>query len=169
MRNRYTKEFECFVRENVNKYTKEDFILLLENKFNIKLSKEALRRYLSRHDIKERYVDYQKNKVKNVYKCPVGTERITNEGVFVKIAQPNKWRRKSRIMYEKYHNCKLKDTEYIVFLNQDNTDFRKENLKISSPKEIAYLHNNKTFSTNPKLTELGILSAKLTIKSKKHL
>lgn len=69
-------------------------------------------------------------------------------------------------MYEKYYNCKLKDDEYIVFLNQNNNDFRKENLIKSSSKEIAYLHNCQTFSSLPELTKTGILSAKLMIKAK---
>ncbi len=69
-------------------------------------------------------------------------------------------------MYEQYHNYKLNDNDYIVFLNQNNNDFRKENLIKSSRKEIAYLHNNKTFSSNPKLTRLGLLSARVTIKAK---
>lgn len=168
MRNRYTKEFEDFIRENISKYTREDLRLLLEDKFNIKLSSDALRRYLNRKHIKERYIDYAKHNVRNnsVYKCPVGAEQITKEGVFIKIAQPDVWRRKSRVMYEKYHNCKLKDDEYIVFLNQNNQDFSKENLIKSSRREIAHLHNNKTFSSDPELTKLGLLAAKLMIKTK---
>lgn len=166
MRNKYTKEFEDFIKENVSKYTKEELRQLIENKFNIRISGEALRRYLNRHHIKEKYIDYKKYNVRNVYTSLIGTEKITSEGTFIKVNQPDKWRRKSRVMYEKYHNCKLKDDEYIVFLNQDNNDFRKENLMKSSRKEIAYLHNNNTFSNDPKLTELGILSARLMIKAK---
>lgn len=164
MKNKYTKDFENFVRENVSKYTKEDLRLLLQDRFNIELSTEALRRYLNRHQIKDKYTDYRRSNKRNVYKCSVGTERITSEGTFIKIDQHDKWRRKSRVIYEKYHNCKLSDDEYIVFLNQNRNDFSKENLMKSSRKEIAYLHNYKTFSKNPKLTELGILSAKLKIK-----
>ena len=165
MRNKYTKDFEDFVKQNVGKYTKEELRLLLEDKFSVNLSSDALRRYLNRHKI-DKPIDYRKYNVRKVKSCPIGTEKITNEGVFIKVAQPDVWRRKSRIMYEKYHNCQLKDNEYIVFLNWDNTDFSKENLVKSSQSEIAYLHNNKTFSNNPKLTELGLLSAKLMIKAK---
>lgn len=166
MRNKYTKEFEDFIRENISKYTKEGLRQLLQNKFDIKISSESLRRYLNRHHIKDKYIDYKKNNVRDVIKCPVGTERITNEGVFVKVAQPDKWRRKSRVMYEKYYNCKLEKDDYIIFLNQNNQDFSKENLIKSSRKEIAYLHNNKTFSSDPELTKLGLLAAKLMIKTK---
>lgn len=167
MRNKYTKEFEDFVRKNASKYNREELRQLVQKEYNVVISKDSFRRYLNRHKIES--IHLIKNNVRNVYKCPVGTERITSEGVFVKVAQPDKWRRKSRVMYEKYHNCKLNDEDYIVFLNQDNTDFRKQNLIKSSRKEIAYLHNNKTFSSNPKLTELGILSARLTIKANDKL
>ena len=166
MRNNYTKEFEKFIKENVNKYTKEELKQLIQDKYDIQMSNEALRRYLNRHKIKDRYIDYQKNNIRDVYKCPIGTERTTNEGVFVKIAQPDVWRRKSRIMYEKYHNCKLKDDDYIIFLNQNINDFSKNNLVKSTQQEIAYLHNKEMFSSIPELTNLGILTAKLMIKVK---
>lgn len=166
MRNRYTKEFEDFIKENVSKYTKEDLRLLLQDKFDIRLSSEALRRYLNRHKIKGKYIDYKEYNVRDVDKCYVGTERITDEGVFVKIEQPDVWRRKSRVMYEKYNRCKLEDDDYIIFLNQNNNDFSKGNLVKSSQKEIAYMHNKEMFSSNPELTNLGLLNAKLMIKIK---
>lgn len=168
MRNKYTKEFEDFVRENVSKYKREEFRLLLQDRFNIKLSSDSLRRYLNRKHIKERYIDYAEYNVRSnsVYILPIGSEKVTKDGVFIKVAQPDVWRRKSRVMYEMYHNCKLKDDEYIVFLNHDNNDFSRDNLMKSTQQEMAYLHNCKTYSKNPKLTELGILSAKLMIKAK---
>ncbi len=164
MRNKYNKEFEDFIKKNVSKYTKEDFRILLQKRYNIKLSSEALRRYLNRHKISDRYRDYKEHNVRDTYKCLIGTERVTSQGVFIKTAQPDTWRRKTRVIYEKYHNCKLKDNEYIVFLNQNQNDFRKENLIKSSRKEIAYLHNKKMFSSDPELTKLGIITAQLMIK-----
>lgn len=166
MRNKYTKDFENFVRKNVSKYTKEDFKALLEDKYNINLSYDALRTYLNKHHIKDKYIDYKKCNVRGRGKYPIGAEQITKDGVFIKVSQPDIWRRKSRVMYEKYHNCKLKDNEYIVFLNHNNNDFSKENLAKSSLKEIAYLHNKDMYSSNPKLTDLGLLTAKLMIKVK---
>lgn len=165
MRNRYNKEFRDYVNENASKYTKEELRLLIQDKFNIQISSEALRRYFNRHNI-NKYIDYNKNNIRDVYKCPIGTEKITSEGTFIKVEQPDKWRRKSRVMYEKYHNCKLKDNEYIIFLNRNNEDFRKENLIKTSKTEIAYLRNKDMFSNNPELTKLGILTAKLMIKVK---
>ncbi len=166
MRNKYTKEFEDFVKHNVNKYTKEDFRLLLEDNFNIKISKDALRRYLNRHHIKEKYNDYKKSNARKVYKCSIGTERKTNEGTFVKVAHPDIWRRKTKVMYEKHYKCKLKDSDYVIFLNQNRNDFSKNNLMKVTKKEMSYLYNKNIYSTNPELTKTGLLSAKLMIKTK---
>lgn len=164
MRNKYTKEFEDFIRKNAKKYNREELRQLAQSKFNIKISKDSFRRYLNRHKIKALYNIV--NNVREVYRLPIGTERITDEGVFIKVAQPDKWRRKSRVMYEKYHNCKLNDDDYILFLNQDRNDFSKENLFKSTNREKCYLHNWGTFSKNPELTKTGILSARVTIKAK---
>jgi len=166
MRNKYTKEFEDFVRNNISKYKKEDFISLLENKFNIELSKNALKSYLRKHQIEGRYIDYKEYMVRSTAKHKIGAERMTKDGILIKVAQPNVWRRKSRVMYEKYHNCKLSDDDYILFLNGDRNDFSKENLFKSTNREKCYLHNWGTFSKNPELTKTGILSARVTIKAK---
>ena len=166
MRNKYTEEFEIFVKENISKYTKEDFILLLEKKFKLKISKNALKSYIRKHNIKDRYIDFKKNMVRSTPKHPIGAERMTKDGILIKVAQPNVWKRKARVMYEKYHNCKLNASDYILFLNQDRNDFSKENLIKSSNREQCYLHNWGTFSSDPRLTKLGILSARLTIKAK---
>ena len=164
MRNKYSKEFEDFIKKNANKYNREELRLLAQNKFEIKVSKDAFRRYLNRHKIKSIHII--KNNVRDVYKCPIGAEKVVDDGIFIKVSQPDKWRRKSRVMYEKYHNCKLKDDEYIVFLNQDRNDYSKDNLIKSSRNEIAYLHNWGTFSKNSELTKTGILSARLYLKAK---
>lgn len=169
MKNKYTKEFECFVRENISKYTKEDFILLVENKYKIKMSKHALKSYLRRHNIKERYIDFKENMKRATQKHKIGAERMTKDGIVIKVANPDVWRRKSRVMYEKYHNCKLSDDDYILFLNGNRNDFSKENLFKSTNREKCYLHNWGTFSKNPELTKTGILSARLIIKAKEML
>ena len=166
MRNKYPNEFEDFVRNNISRYTQKDFISLVEKEFNIKMTKSALKNYIRRHNIEGKYKDFRKSMSRTNEIYPVGTERNTKDGIIIKVAQPNVWRKKSRVMYEKYHNCKLKNGDYILFLNQDRTDFSKENLFKSSNREQCYLHNWGTFSKNPELTKTGILSARLTIKAK---
>lgn len=166
MKNKYTQGFEDFVRNNISKYTKEDFLALLKNKFNIEVTKNDLKCYLRRHKIDGRYIDFKENMVRNTAKHKIGAERMTKDGIYIKVAEPNVWRRKSRVMYEKYHNCKLSDDDYILFLNQDRNDFSKENLFKSTNSEQCCLHNWGTFSKNPELTKTGILTARLFLKAK---
>lgn len=165
-KNKYSQEFIDFVRDNIDKYTKESFITLLEERFNMKVSKNALKCLLRRHNIKGRYLDYQKQMVRSTAKHPIGAERMTKDGLYVKVAQPNVWRKKTRVMYERYHNCKLSPKDYVLFLNNNHDDYSKENLILSTNREKCYLHNWNTSSTNPRLTEIAILSARLTIKAK---
>lgn len=169
MRNRYSKEFEQFVKSNVSKYKKEEFRLLLQDRYNIKLSSDALRRYLNSHCKELKYKDYKKENVRKVLKYPIGAERVSTAGTFIKVGQPDKWRLKKQVLYEKYHNCKLRKNEHIIFLNKNSNDFSKNNLKKISKEEFMYLHNWDTFSKNPELTKTGILSARLTIKAKEKL
>ena len=86
--------------------------------------------------------------------------------ILVKVAQPNIWKYKQRLIYEQYYNIELTENDYIIFLNQNRTDFRIENLKRITRRESSILSNQKIFSTNENLTELGILTAKLMIKIK---
>ena len=167
-RNKYPEDFEDFVRNNISKYTKEDFMLLVERKYKLKFTKNALKSYLRKHNIKERYTDYKENMIRETAKHKVGAERMTKDGLYVKVAQPNIWRKKTRVMYEKYHNCKLRKKDYVLFLNQNHNDYSKENLILSTNREKCCMHNWGTFSKNPKLTEIGVLSARLAIKAKER-
>ena len=157
MRNKYTEEFEIFVKENISKYTKEDFILLLEKKFKLKISKNALKSYIRKHNIKDRYIDFKKNMVRSTPKHPIGAERMTKDGILIKVAQPNVWKRKARVMYEKYHNCKLNANDYILFLNQDRNDFSKENLIKSSIDFLFSIYISSSFSNLFSASSLVIL------------
>ena len=63
-------------------------------------------------------------------------------------------------MYEQYHNVKLKDNEYVIFLDQDKNNFDINNLKVVSRKESAYMINQGLFSKDKSVTNLGIVVAK---------
>ena len=83
----------------------------------------------------------------------------------IKISE-NKWMYKQRYLYEKYYNVKLTNDDYIIFLDQDRTNFDIKNLKRITRHESAILSNQKLFSNNPKVTETGVQVAKLMIKIK---
>ncbi|MBR6907728.1 hypothetical protein IKN40_04480 [bacterium] len=165
MKNKYSKSFENYARINSSKLTKEQLRKKLEKKYDIVIMKHAFETYLYRHGIK--CTDYHQSKVRNMSKKPIGYEYVRDDGmVLIKVNHPSKWKYKQRLLYEKYHNCKLTSDDYIIFLNQDRTDFSKENLMRISQRESSILSNQKMFSKDPDLTKTGVLIAKLMIKAK---
>ena len=165
MRNKYSKEFEEYAKQKSKKLTKEQLRFELQKKFNLIITKSNLEKYLYKHKIKCK--DYKNNMVRNINKKPIGYEYTKEDGmVLVKIGKPSVWEYKQRYIYKKYHNCELTEDDYIIFLNQDRTDFSIENLKKVTRRESSILSNQKMFSKNKTITELGILTAKLMIKAK---
>lgn len=164
MRNKYSEDFENYTKVNALKLTKEQLRKRLEKRYNLIITKSSFEKYLCRHNI--HCIDYNKNKVRDMNKKPIGYEYVRNDGmILVKIEQPSKWEYKQRLLYMKYHNCKLTSNDYIIFLNQNRNDFSKDNLVKIDRKESSILSNQKMFSTNKELTKLGILTAKLMIKA----
>lgn len=82
------------------------------------------------------------NRPKN-YK-PVGSERLTKDGyVMVKIADPNKWRLKSIIVWEKAHEKKVPKNHVIVFADGNTQNFELDNLLLVTRAELALLNKYK--------------------------
>jgi len=163
MRNKYTKEFENKMIKLAPTHTINQ-LLKIANK-DYKITKTQLRRYLSRRNI--RYKDYNANKVRNMGdKVPIGTEYTKPDGmVLVKITK-DRWEYKQRLIYQQYHNVELTSDDYIIFLDQDRTNFNIENLKKISRRESSIIANQKLFSKKPLATETGIAIARLIIKTK---
>ena len=166
MKNKYSKEFEDYARKYAKTHTREQLRKRLQKKYNLLLSTHKITNYLYLHNI--RCIDYH-NKVtkRKIQRHPIGYERKNEDGmVMVKIAQPNKWEYKQRLIYMQYHKCKLSEDEYIIFRNQNRNDFSIDNLKKVTRKESSYLANNEMFSKDPDVTDTGVLTAKLMIKVK---
>lgn len=164
-RNKYSKEFEEEITKLATSYELEKLLSIAINKYKYSITKSQLRQYLYKRGIK--YKDYNSNKVHDMGKrIPIGTEYKKPDGmVLVKVSE-NKWKYKQRIIYENYHNVKLSSDDYIIFLDQNRDNFDINNLKRISRKESSILSNQKMFSKNPKITETGILTAKLIAKAK---
>lgn len=165
MRNKYSKEFEQEMIElaPTNELTRLWWVA--RQKYAYFITKNQLRQYLSKRNIQ--YKDYNESKVRPMGdKLPIGSERVKSDGMIqIKISK-NKWEYKQRYIYEKYHNVKLTSDDYIIFLDQDRTNFDINNLRRVSRHESAILSNQKMFSKEPKITETGIQVAKLMIKLK---
>lgn len=95
----------------------------------------------------------------------IGTEVIDKEGYHrIKIAEPNKWKYKHIMNWEK-HNGKIPAGCIIVFKdnNKDNVDI--SNLMMVTRAEHAIMNNKGLRFDNAELTEKGLLIAKLKHKT----
>lgn len=91
---------------------------------------------------------------------PVGSERISKDGyIEVKVAEPNKWRLKQRVVYEEAKG-KIPEGCTIIFLDGNKQNCNIDNLKCITRSELLYLNCNGLNNSN-EITETGILMARL--------
>lgn len=98
-------------------------------------------------------------------KRPVGSERVNVNGYAeIKVAEPDKWRLKSRVMYEKYYDIKLSSNDIVIFTDGNKSNMSKENLLLVTRKELLKLNKFNLIKSDRELTKTGINIAKLMIK-----
>lgn len=91
---------------------------------------------------------------------PVGSERISKDGyIEVKVAEPNKWRLKQRVVYEEAKG-KIPEGCPIIFFDGNKRNFDIDNLRCITWSELLYLNCNGLNNSN-EITETGILMARL--------
>jgi hypothetical protein len=94
---------------------------------------------------------------------PVGTERISPEGyVEVKIRNPNKWKAKHRIVWEKA-NGKIPRGRVVLFADRNKFNFALDNLLLVSRAELAVMNHFDLISESGDLTRTGKLVADLKL------
>lgn len=167
MRRKFNLKMYEYLKKNGYKHTSKEWVNIINKKYNETFTLEELQKYFCRNNIKYKYQN--KLKIRNMGdKIPIGTERIKKDGMVQVKISPRKWEYKQRLIYSKYYNIKLTSDDYIIFLDQDRTNFDISNLKRVSRRESSILSNQQIFSKNPKVTELGINIAKLIIKAKER-
>ena len=92
----------------------------------------------------------------------LGSERLL-EGkyILVKVAEPDVWKMKQRVVWEQATGEKLTNDERIVFLDSDTLNCDIDNLAKVTRSQLIRLNQNYLHSTIPELTKVGITFAKL--------
>lgn len=92
---------------------------------------------------------------------PVGSERITKDGfVEIKIAEPNKWDIKARVICENAYG-KIPKGYKVIYLDGNKLNLELSNLKIVSAAEELIMNRNNLRFNKKELTETGLLIAKV--------
>jgi hypothetical protein len=95
---------------------------------------------------------------------PVGTESLTKGGyIKVKIADPNKWELKHRLIYKQHHGEIPKDCN-VIFADTNIYNFDIDNLILVSKAEMLIMNNNKLIYEDKELTKVGANIAKVLAK-----
>lgn len=103
------------------------------------------------------------NKPKN-YR-PVGSERITKDGyIEVKVADPNKWETKNKIIYKQYFGD-IPEGHKIIYADGNKLNNDINNLILVSDNEELIMNRHKLRTENIELTKTGYLIAKVIDKT----
>ena len=104
-----------------------------------------------------------RNKPKN-YR-PVGSERITKDGyIEVKVADPNKWETKNKIIYKQYYGD-IPEGHKIIYADGNKLNNDINNLILVSDNEELIMNKYKLRTENIELTKTGYLIAKVIDKT----
>lgn len=103
------------------------------------------------------------NKPKN-YR-PVGSERITKDGyIEVKVADPNKWETKNKIIYKQYYGDIPKGHK-VIYADGNKLNNDINNLILVSDNEELIMNRHKLRTEDIELTKTGYLIAKVIDKT----
>lgn len=92
---------------------------------------------------------------------PVGTERVRGDGyVWVKVAEPKKWRQKQRIVWEAAYGP-IPRGHKIIYKDRNRQNVTLENMMLVTDAQLAILHGRGMYTEQPELTEAGVGMAKL--------
>lgn len=98
---------------------------------------------------------------------PVGSERITKDGyIEVKVADPNKWETKNKVIYKKYFGDIPKGYK-VIYADGNRLNNEPTNLILVSSSELLIANRNHLIYENKDLTESGILISKVIDKTNK--
>lgn len=93
----------------------------------------------------------------------VGSERITRDGyIEIKVAEPNKWRLKHRVIYEKHYG-EIPKNHAVIFADGNKMNLDIDNLVLVSRHQLLVLNKNNLIKDETELTKAGINVANIII------
>lgn len=99
---------------------------------------------------------------------PVGSERMNVDGyIEIKVAEPNKWRLKHRVMWEEMYHEELTRNDAIIFLDGDHTNFDKDNLCKMTRAELVRYNQDHLYSNDREISRAAASIAKIKTRKKR--
>ena len=96
----------------------------------------------------------------------VGTERISRDGYLeVKVAMPNLWKYKHRIVWEQTHG-EIPKGYVVVFKDQNRRNFSPDNLMCVSRRQLSILNHQLKLGPFPEINQTKELISRMIIMRK---
>lgn len=190
MAHNYTKEQVDFIRENVTGIGNAELTLMFNRHFRLNLDISQIKAFKKNHKLisgldghfKKGHVPFNKGKkglggwgptqfkkgnIPHNY-VPVGSERVNSEDyVLIKVANPNKWKFKHRLIWEE-HNGPIPEGHAVIFGDRNNRNFDINNLILVSNDQLLALNRNKLIQNDADLTRSAIIIADIYQKISKR-
>lgn len=182
MKHFYTEAEKQFIAGNIKGRTRKELCEMFNEYFNLNLGLNQITAYIKNNGlssgINTRFTkgqdswnkgtkgicaggiktQFKKGQKPHNYK-PVGSERVNADGyVDVKIADPNKWKAKHRLLWEK-ENGPIPKGHVIIFGDGNRRNFQQDNLILVSKSQLVILNKNQLIKDNADLTRVGVVIA----------
>lgn len=94
----------------------------------------------------------------------VGSERLNVDGYYeIKVAEPNVWKLKHRVVYENA-NGSIPNDCMVIFADGNKKNFNLNNLVLVSKSENLHMNRNSLRFTDAELTKTGLIITKIKLK-----
>jgi hypothetical protein len=180
---KYTDEQKKFIKNNIKGNLLVDLVKIFNKKFDEKLEYSQMRGYVRNHKLTSGINTKFKKGNKPLYSFKkgnqigkktrfkkgnkphntdnIGTEKLTTDGYLkIKIAEPNVWKYKHKLVYEKYKG-KISEGNVVIFGDSNKSNCSIENLICISREELLILNKNGLIKENVELTKTGIIISKI--------
>lgn len=156
----FTKEQDCFLRDNIHKcYTVYDLTELFNEQFPEHFTNARnLQKHLSKLELRKGTHNIRKEKIHS--KNPIGTVIVNKDGKKARVKTENGYVQANAYFKNKYFGEHGKD-KMLIHLNGDYADFSKDNVALVEKSTYSSLMFRKWIFKDPELTKTAILTAQL--------
>jgi len=158
---KYTAEQLDYLRELAPGRTHKEIHKIFNKRFKEKRSLLSIKSIMhENHILLDGTGRYEKgNKPKNT--APVGTELKKADGyLYVKIGEPNKWRQKHYLVWEKHHGP-IPKKHALLFADRDRENTNIDNLILISRHQLLILNKKGLIQDDKDLTKTAVNIAKI--------
>ena len=128
----FNKEHEKWIRENAKGIRNEKLTEMFNKEFGMNLTVRQVKRFKNNHRISSGFKSCN---------LPVGSLREDKGYIYVKIAEPNVWIEKHRLIYESMYG-NIPTGHKVIFADKNKRNFDPDNLILVSNSE-ALIMNSK--------------------------